>query len=251
MPNFEVVQTDNRPPEILLYDDIGPSYWDLIDAMMVRRALAQLGDVGEITLRINSLGGDVFEAAAIYNAVAQHPAKVHVAVDGIAASAASLIAMSGDRIEIAANAMFMIHRASTIAWGNAEDLKQILQALETIDQTAIDVYVARAGGKSTQEQLREWLDAETWFSAEAAVDAGLADAVGQALKESPQACVPRGRFANTPEPLLAPDGQPVHRRAAAAGNKPAQASTPTFAARASAERTIAQLKIAIARTRAC
>lgn len=197
-------------PEIFIYDEIGPSYWGLIDAKSVIRELEQLGNVPEIGVRINSPGGDVIQATAIYNALARHSAQIIVDVDALAASAASVIAMAGDVVRMAANSYMMIHRASTIAWGNAEELEKVIALLRKVDSTIIDTYTARAQGKATREQLEAWLDAETWLTAAEAVDCGLADEIGQELLVGAQ--IREGLFKNTPRALLKSNARPLPGR---------------------------------------
>lgn len=126
-----------------------------------------------IHLRINSPGGDVFEGRAIATAVRQHSARIISHVDGMALSAASWIALAGDEVEIADGSYFMIHRAWALAMGNAEDLMDMAELLEKVDQDLVREYVAETG--QTEDQIREWLDAETWFNADEAVEYGFAD----------------------------------------------------------------------------
>jgi ATP-dependent protease ClpP protease subunit len=185
-------------PEILIYDEIGPGWLGLIDGDSVVRALKSL-PVGHqrVVVRINSVGGSVFEAFAIYNALVRHPTPIAVEIDAIAASAASVVAMAGDRIRIAQNAMMMIHQAWTIAWGNKEELAQTVVLLEKIDESIVATYAARADQPA--DDVRAWLEAETWFTADEAVEKGFADEIGQELQV--KASVPAGRFKNVPQKL--------------------------------------------------
>jgi hypothetical protein len=147
-------------------------------------------------VRINSPGGSVFEGIAIANALRAHPANVTVQVDSVAASIASVIAMAGDRIEMAPNSMMMIHDASGLAMGNAADMEEMAELLDLISDNIADAYAARAGG--TREQWRERMRAETWYLPEDAVDNGLADEAVQA----PKTGTPTGP-AEEPEPEMA------------------------------------------------
>lgn len=188
-----------QDPELLIYDDIGPSWAGMVDGDSVIRALKQLpSNHKRVIVRLNSPGGDVFEGFAIYNALARHPAEVVIEVDALAASAASIIAMAGDKIRMAANSMMMIHRAWTIAWGNALELTDVVALLEKVDANLVETYVARTGQKAADVQ--GWLDAETWMTAAEAVERGFADEIGQEL--TAQASVPEGRFKNTPKRFL-------------------------------------------------
>lgn len=130
-------------------------------------------DAKTIHLRINSPGGDVFEARAMAVALREHKAKVIAHVDGYAASAASYVALSADEVEIADGAMIMIHKAWTIAFGNSDDLIEVSQLLEKIDADLVRDYVASTG--SDQKQIEDWMSAETWFTADEAVEHGFAD----------------------------------------------------------------------------
>lgn len=130
-------------------------------------------DVDEIEVRLNSPGGQVWDGIAIMNALRAHRATVEVHVDGLAASIASVIAMSGDRIIMSRGAQMMIHCGSTITWGNAADLRKDAAVLDKIDANIAGIYSARAGGDQA-----DWLalmEAETWYNAAEAVDAHLAD----------------------------------------------------------------------------
>jgi ATP-dependent Clp protease, protease subunit len=164
-------------PELLIYDDIGPDYYGLIGPNTVAQALKELGDVGEIRVRINSPGGSVFDGVAIYNQLKSHKAKMTVVIDGLAASIASIIAMAGDTVEIAENAMMMIHDPMAFAWGNAAELRKMTELLDSIKTTLVGTYAARTGEKSSAEQIEKWMTDETWFNGTEAVDSGLADLV--------------------------------------------------------------------------
>jgi ATP-dependent Clp protease, protease subunit len=162
-------------PEILIYSDIGPEEWGGVSAKAIKAQLDTMNDAGEITVRINSPGGDVFDGFAIYNLLSQHPAKVNVKVDGWAASAASVIAMAGDSVEMAANALMMIHNPWTLAIGDAEAMLKTAALLEQIKGSIVTTYKAKVG--MSEEEISALMDAETWFDAQGAMDAGLATAI--------------------------------------------------------------------------
>lgn len=200
-------------PELYIYDDLGPSWAGMIDVDSVVRALKQLpANHKRVIVRINSPGGDVFEGFAIYNALARHPADIVVEVDGLAASAASIVAMAGDTIRMAANSMMMVHRAWTIAIGNGADLAKTVEVLNKVDENLAETYAARTG--LDVEEIAVMLDEETWLQADEAVAKGFADEVGQELQVA--ASVPAGRFKNTPSRFLealnpASPGKPADR----------------------------------------
>lgn len=164
--------------EMMLYGAVGASWWeDSFSAADVVAALAVHGN-SDITVRLNSGGGSAFDGAAIHSLLRSHAskgAKVKIVVDGIAASAASLIAMAGDQIEMRLGAMMMIHDASGVTIGTSKDHEQSAGALDKISEQYAAVYASRSG--KTREETRELMLAETWFGAEDAVAAGFADAV--------------------------------------------------------------------------
>lgn len=185
-------KADATGTQIDLYDEIG--YWGT-DARSFRAKLKEA--TGDITLRINSPGGDVFDGIAIYNDLLAYDGKVKVEVVGLAASIASIIAMAGDEITIAENAMFMVHNAWTIAVGNRHDFSDTAAVLTKIDDALARTYAART--KTGIRQIKTWMDDETWLSAKEAVDAGFATAMGS--KQEPKARFDLSVFAAVPDAL--------------------------------------------------
>jgi ATP-dependent Clp protease, protease subunit len=162
--------------EIWLYDQIGQSFWgDGISAKSFQKELTALGKVSTINLRINSPGGDVFDGLAIYNQLKSHPARVVVDIDGLAASIASIIAMAGDEVRMAANAMMMIHNPHGMAVGDSNEMARMSALLTQIKTSLADTYALRTG--HPRAQLDSWMDEETWMPAETAVQHGFADAI--------------------------------------------------------------------------
>jgi ATP-dependent Clp protease protease subunit len=153
---------------IELYDEIG--YWG-VTAKDFRDQLRST--TGDITLRINSPGGDVFDGIAIFNDLVAHKGAVHVEVAGIAASISSIIAMAGTTISIASNAFIMIHNAWTFAYGNRHDLSAAADVLAQIDEAMARTYVGRS--KVGIRSVREMMDGETWLGSADAIDKGFAD----------------------------------------------------------------------------
>jgi ATP-dependent Clp endopeptidase proteolytic subunit ClpP len=163
---------------IRLYDPIdswgGP--WG-VSAKEFVGVLDELGDdTAEIQLRVNSPGGEVWEGLAILNALRAHPAKVTAIVEGVAASAASFIAAGCDELEMAPNSELFVHRAWGLVIGNAEDMAKMAADLDHEDRNLASIYAAKAGG--TVEGWLAVMSADTAYSAQEAVDAGLADQVG-------------------------------------------------------------------------
>lgn len=146
-----------------------------INAFEFNKELEKIGAEKNIVLRINSPGGDVFEARAIMTALSNHPAKVTARIDGLAASAATLISLAADRIEISDGALYMIHYASSLAYGNSSELRKTADLLDKVDAILVDDYVKKTSKEP--EAIKEWLAAETWFSAQQALDNGFVDAI--------------------------------------------------------------------------
>lgn len=163
---------ESRTARLHLYGIVGDYWGEGIAAEDLVPALRDL-DVDTLEVFINSPGGDVYDAIAIRNALRQHPARTIVTVDGLAASAASFIACAGDEVVMGENAEVMIHDAWSIAIGNAEDMRASGDQLDRISDNIAAMYAAKAGGDASA--WRSLMKAETWYSAEEAVAAGLAD----------------------------------------------------------------------------
>lgn len=180
MPEIEKVfknemSEDGTTSKLTIYGDIGESWWgESISAKDVERELKNV-NTDKLTVHINSYGGDVFDGVAIYNQLKNHSAEVTIYVDGVAASAASLIAMAGDNLIMNTGSLLMIHEASTVAWGNKGEIKKTLNALEGIDKSIIDIYMTKYTGE--RDEIETMLVGETWFTASEAIDLGLADEV--------------------------------------------------------------------------
>lgn len=160
---------DTRRAEVSIYDDIG---WMGTSAKSFAAELNAI-DADVIDLHLNSPGGDAWDGIAIYNALRDYPARVNVVVDGLAASAASVIAMAGDTIKMNRGAQLMIHDAWGLVIGNAADMVDAASMFDKISDGLASIYAARAGGDVAS--WRTAMSAETWYTAAEAVDAGLAD----------------------------------------------------------------------------
>jgi ATP-dependent protease ClpP protease subunit len=168
----------------MLFGTIGADFWgEGVTAAGFDEALKALGNVSTIRLRANSGGGDVFEATAIYNMLVKHPANLIVEIEGVAASAMTLIAMAGDEIHISENAHFMIHRASGFAYGNSDDLKNYLKLLDNADSLIRLTYSKRTG--LSDSELVKLMDHDNWMTAEEALDLGFVDEVDDAKTVEP------------------------------------------------------------------
>jgi ATP-dependent Clp protease, protease subunit len=169
---------ENRPA-LLIYDVIDP--WWGVSAEAVKREMLNI-TASDVDVYINSPGGDVFEATAIYTTLIAHPAKIHVHIDGWAASAATRIAMAGDTIEMAESGFYMIHNAWTLGMGNANDFRKTADMLDKVDTTIVNDYTKKTG--QDEQQIRDWMDAETWFTAAEALENGFIDQIIQAGKST-------------------------------------------------------------------
>lgn len=128
---------------------------------------------GDITLWINSPGGDCVAAAQIFNMLSEYPGKVTVKIDGLAASAASVIAMAGSEVWMSPVSMMMIHNPATIAWGDHTEMKKAMELLDAVKESIINAYVRKTG--QSRAKLSHLMDAETWMDANKAVELGFAD----------------------------------------------------------------------------
>lgn len=204
--NLRVAQTDTEA-EIMLYDEIS---WFGITAEAFKRELDAIS-APIINLRINSPGGDVFDSLAIYNALREHSSRVVTHIDGIAASMASVIALAADEVRMAENAFLMVHNPWSLVIGNAADLRKEADLLDKVAGSLAMAYRQRTG--ASEEQVAAWMDAETWFTADEASEAGFVDEVVYSAKEtdSPAALFDLSIFAHVPDALRATPADPTIR----------------------------------------
>lgn len=172
---WNIVKNDDKNAELMLYGDIAESFWgDTISAKEVTEYLADL-DVENINVYINSNGGVVDTAIAINNALRRHKAKVTVNIDGIAASAATLITCAGDTVKMPKNALFMVHNPLTIAMGDSDEMRKQADMLEKYKNSILETYLKKVN--IDKEKLSELMDNETWLSAEEALEYGFIDEI--------------------------------------------------------------------------
>lgn len=177
-PWFDV-RAESARAVVRIYGEIG---WWPTTAEMLAAEIAQL-DVPEIEVQINSPGGDVFDGLAIFNALRLHPARIVTRVDGLAASAASAIAQAGDHRVMVSSSQMMIHEAWGVCVGPAQDMLDMAALLEQQNLVLAELYAERSGRPA--DDLRVLMAAETWFTAQEAVDAGLADEVLIPARQEP------------------------------------------------------------------
>lgn len=190
---FWRVSNAAEQPEIALYDEIG--FWGTTAADFREEVMAIKAE--RITLKLNSPGGDVFDGIAIFNTLKAHPAAIDVVVDGIAASAASFIAMAGDTVKMSRHSMMMIHEAWGFAMGPAADMRKAADMLDRLTGEIASMYAERS--KVAKDVWLGRMADETWFSDQEAVDAGLADEVLGA--EAPKNVFDLSMFRNAPRQL--------------------------------------------------
>ena len=174
--NFQPASGDN-PPELILYGDITSETWwgDEVTPRQFTEELDALGAVPEIVVRINSGGGDVFAANAIYTRLKDNAAKITVKIDGWAASAATIVAMAGDVIEIPGNGVFMVHDPSMglLGYFNEADLVKLTDEIKVIKQSIVNGYALKTGKPA--DEIASIMAAETWYDGKQAVEAGFCD----------------------------------------------------------------------------
>lgn len=161
---------------ITMFGVIGEDFWSG-GGITAKTVTAQLRAIGDrpVEVQINSPGGDMFEGIAIYNVLREHPQPVTVKIMGMAASAASVIAMAGDTVEIGAASFLMIHQCWVVAVGNADDMRETADYLAPFDQAMADVYAFRSG--ATAVDCMKWMKAETYMSGSVAIERGFADSL--------------------------------------------------------------------------
>lgn len=180
--NLEYREQSNTV-EIFIFDYIATpdfAFPGEVTSEPIVRELGEHPDAEQIIVRINSGGGAVHEAIAMHAALVRHQAPVHVFIEGLAASAATIVAMAGGKITIAAGGAMLVHPPSTVAVGGSDDMKSAGKLLDDILTSVSSIYRARTGQPA--EVVDQWLKGDTWFSDKEAVEAGLADEVGPRSK---------------------------------------------------------------------
>ncbi len=171
-----VAEKQDKIASIDVFDVIGSDFFgDGFTAKRMSAALRSIGEEKDVVVNINSPGGDVFEAATIYNILAQHKGHVTVNILGLAASAASVIAMAGDTVKISKIGFLMIHNSWSVVMGNKSDLREAADTLEQFDKSILAAYAGRATVE--EKKISKMMDSETWIGAEDAIEYGFADEI--------------------------------------------------------------------------
>jgi ATP-dependent Clp protease protease subunit len=199
---IEVKAKGETEAEVWLYGDIGEDWFgEGNTAKGLAAELKALGAVKTLNVYINSPGGSVFEGVAIYNILRRHSARKIVHIDGLAASIASIIAMAGDEIKIAVNGMMMIHNPWGVAIGESADFRKMADSLDKIRSALVDTYELRT--HQDADQISAWMDEETWFTADEALENGFVDEVTVAIEAAAFAGMDLSAFRHVPADLKA------------------------------------------------
>ena len=212
-----MLKVNAKSGEIYIYDTIGADWFGGgITAQSVIGALEEIGPKTRATIRINSPGGVADEGIAIYNALKRHEGGVDTVVDSLAASAASIIALAGENRATAKGGRWMIHRALTFAMGNANDMTKAAEILTTYDDSLVSIY--KDYMDIDESEIMDLLTAETWYTADSAIEVGLSTGKAEATEAEPMVA---SWFRNAPAALLnkpraeiKPKPYPVARQAA-------------------------------------
>lgn len=199
------METQDDGAHIYVYDVID-SYWGANAAALI----AALSDAGDkvIHLHINSPGGDVFEARAMSAALVAHPSAVIAHIDGVAASAATYLALAGSEVRMVEGSLFMVHNSWTFTYGNRNEIRKTADLLEKIDGTIAADYMRKTGASA--EQVAKWMDDETWFTAAEALESGFVDVVDPNTKgDTNKAKWNLSAYANAPKPAEPPEPDPA------------------------------------------
>ncbi len=191
---YQIRAKGNAEAEIFIYDEVG--LWG-VSADKFVKDLAAL-ETEQINLRINTPGGSVFEGLAIYNALVRHKAKIITHIDGLAASIGSIIALAGDEINMAQNAFYMIHNPYSLVVGEAKDMRKAAETLDKITESLIKTYAEKSG--KGEDEIKQLMDAETWFTADEAKEAGFVDNV--LSRKAEKAAFDLSVYSKVPKELL-------------------------------------------------
>jgi len=202
---FEIVNKTDVA-EVWIYEEIGEDFWtgSGITAKGFQKELSGI-KASQIDLHINSPGGLVFDGITIHNLLKQHPANVTTYIDGLAASIASVIALSGDRVVMAENALFMIHKASGMVFGNSDDMRDFAEKLDKVNGSIATTYMTKTG--KDENEINEMMKAETWLTAKDALEYGFIDEIsGEADMSACVKFVPtmqKAKFQHIPDGIIA------------------------------------------------
>jgi ATP-dependent Clp endopeptidase proteolytic subunit ClpP len=198
--------------EIWIYEQIGEDWWSGggVTAKGFQKELSEI-KASQIDLHINSPGGVVFDGITIYNLIKQHPANVTTYIDGLAASIASVIALAGDKVVMAENALYMIHNPFGMAFGDAEEMRKMADNLDKVCGSLVKSYTSKTG--QTDAEIEALMDAETWMTADEALTFGFIDEISDQMDMAASAkfipSMQKARFKNIPKNITARKEKPT------------------------------------------
>lgn len=174
---FKITNKTETTAEIVIYEDIGANWWgEGVSAKSFSEELKELpSSIKEITVRVNSPGGDVFDGITIYNRLKQHKATVTVYIDGLAASIASIIALAGDKVIAGEGSLFMIHKPMSAVYGNANEMEEMISRLDDVEEQLVGIYRRKTG--LDRSEIKSMLSKETWLDATEALEKGFVDEI--------------------------------------------------------------------------
>jgi ATP-dependent Clp endopeptidase proteolytic subunit ClpP len=210
---FEIINKSDKA-EIWIYEQIGEDWWSGggVTAKGFKDELLTI-KASQIDLHINSPGGEVFDGITIYNLLKQHSANITTYIDGLAASIASVIALAGNRVVMAENALWMMHNPWGMAIGNAEDMRAQADVLDKVGSSISLAYQSKSG--KSEEEIKSWMDSETWMSAAEAQESGFVDEISDQMDIA--ACakfipvMQKAKFKNIPKNLSGDKRPPDER----------------------------------------
>lgn len=198
---FEIINKAEKA-EIWIYEQIGEDFWSGggVTAKQFQKELSEIRS-SQIDLHINSPGGEVFDGLTIYNLIKQHPANVTTYIDGLAASIASVIALAGDQVIMAENALYMVHNPWGVAIGDSSEMRKMADRLDKVGGSIATAYTSKSG--KGEDEITALMNAETWMTAQEAFDFGFIDEIAAEMDMA--ACVKfvpamqKAKFKNIPE----------------------------------------------------
>lgn len=212
---YEITNKSAEKAEIWIYEQIGQDFWtgDGVTAKSFQKELAEV-KASQIDLHINSPGGEVFDGITIYNLIKQHAAHVTTYIDGLAASIASVIALAGDEVYMAENALFMIHNPYGMSFGTSDDMRKMADTLDKVRGALITAYIGKT--RKSEDEIAGMMEAETWMSAEEAHEMGFVDQISETMDMA--ACVKfvpdmvKAKFKHIPDNLVNNKKPPSERQ---------------------------------------
>lgn len=202
MNGYEFKAAADGKAVLYVYESIGEDFFgEGLTAKTFADDLKKIGNVKELNIRINSIGGNVFEARAMASLLKDHKAKKIVDIDGICASAATYIACTGHTVRIAADGMYMVHPPAGFVMGTATDMRKTASILDTVQAGMVEIYSKRTGKDA--DAIAAMIHEETWMTAEQTVENGFADSIAEPMKLAAKADL--SKYPNHKLPFTIPD----------------------------------------------